>query len=423
MPDPLFATLADCTQYRQTLLARPPRIVHGTVVLCLVLLGTALLWLWLTTADLVVRAAGRIRPVASATKVIHAGNSEALNASVGGVIVEVNFHQGELVRKGDVLVRLATERLDNELAKRNKTIQAAEEELGQLARLEKLLIQQFEASRSKTKAELAQAAEEIALARKRQAAEIELARIELDVAGKEERRAQRLADLQSIADADLIRIQARFREAAEKLARAQVPAEGSRLDVLRQALNLVEKDWAVKCEELRMKCTARQNELDAARLELANLDIEKRQAILRAPIDGVIVSEDVKVGDVVERGKEVVAIAPQKGFLFEAAIPSEEVGQLKVGMAARIRLDAYDYQKYGTLAGKVVFVSPDSGLPAGQRTPLYLVKIELSEDEVGRGELRSRVRLGMAGQVEIVTQRESLLVILAGKIRRTISLG
>ena len=42
MRNDLILDLADCTEFRQTLLARPPRIVHGTVILLALLLGAAL---------------------------------------------------------------------------------------------------------------------------------------------------------------------------------------------------------------------------------------------------------------------------------------------------------------------------------------------------------------------------------------------
>ena len=54
---------------------------------------------------------------------------------------------------------------------------------------------------------------------------------------------------------------------------------------------------------------------------------------------------------------------------------------------------------------------------------VYLVRIELEGKEMGLGELRGPVKLGMAGQAEILTDQESLLVLLVRKIRQTISLG
>jgi multidrug efflux pump subunit AcrA (membrane-fusion protein) len=167
----------------------------------------------------------------------------------------------------------------------------------------------------------------------------------------------------------------------------------------------------------------RRAEVVSARLELGKLTLEHKHAVLRAPLDGIVTTGDVKVGDVLETGKAVVEIAQQAGFRFEATVPSEEVAHLRVGLPARIKLDAYDYQRYGTLDGTVCFLSPDSEIAQGQKLATYTVRIELPCDVVGRGDLRGRVKLGMAGQVEILTDRERLLRILVRRIRRTISLG
>jgi hypothetical protein len=51
------------------------------------------------------------------------------------------------------------------------------------------------------------------------------------------------------------------------------------------------------------------------------------------------------------------------------------------------------------------------------------VRIGLDRDEVGQGDRVGRVKLGMAGTAEVITGRESLLSLLARKIRQTISLG
>jgi multidrug efflux pump subunit AcrA (membrane-fusion protein) len=139
--------------------------------------------------------------------------------------------------------------------------------------------------------------------------------------------------------------------------------------------------------------------------------------------DGIVTTGDVKVGDILEGGKPVVEIAEQQGFRFEASVPSEEVGHLLLGMPARIKLDAYNYQQYGTVAGTVEFISADSGIPQGQPQATYRVRIRVESEEVGRGEFRGQVKLGMAGQVDIVTGQESLLRLLVKRIRQTISLG
>ena len=102
-------------------------------------------------------------------------------------------------------------------------------------------------------------------------------------------------------------------------------------------------------------------------------------------------------------------------------------------MPVRIRFDAYDYQQYGALDGTVTYLSPDSqqiepgeqgdeARAAGATPVAFVVRIEMSGAEIGRGELRGPVKLGLGGTAEIITETESLLNILIKRIRKTISL-
>ena len=77
----------------------------------------------------------------------------------------------------------------------------------------------------------------------------------------------------------------------------------------------------------------------------------------------------------------------------------------------------------GTARRGRVLRLPGLGPVAGPVTAAYSVRIELDRDEVGRGELRGRIKLGMAGLAEIITGHECLLQLLVTRIRRTISLG
>jgi hemolysin D len=415
--------LADCTEFRQALLARPPRIVHGTAGLLVVLFGMALAWAAATHANLVVRSTGRVRPVATPVKVFSGARGEVLSASIGGRVAEVNARIGDVVRQGDVLVRLETARLDNEIAKQDRTIRAGEEELVKLAQLGGLLIQQYVATQAKAEAELGRAREEARRAREQRDSEIRLARLGLSTAEVEEISLQRLAKLRAVAPMELQSAAAKTREAKEKLVKALIQSDESGVQVAQRALELAHRDYDVRQQELDLKRTTKRGEIASARLELANLDLERRQAAIRAPIDGVVIKGDVKLGDILEPAKPVLELARQEGFLFEGSIPSEEVGHLKVGMAARIKLDAYNYQQYGTVGGTIRFLSPDSEAGGGaERTVTYTVKIALASDELGRGEYRGRVKLGMTGQADIVTGHRSLLALLVKRIRQTICL-
>jgi multidrug resistance efflux pump len=419
----LVVDLSDCTTFRQTLLARPPRIIHGTALLLVGLCGVGLLWSALAEADLVVRAPGRVRPLATPGKIFNAAAGGTLSAGSGGRVIEVNFREGDEVKQGAILIRLETARLDNEIARQRRALQTAEEESASLRQLEELMGRQLQAARAKADAELAQALEEVGQARERQAVDIRLAEVEVERAKDEDTRLRQLGAGRAAAAADLTTAAARLREAQEKLTKTRLPLDQGRVKVLRRALELVEHDHAVKAEEIKLKLRSREGDAAAIRIELDNRYLERTQAEIRAPRDGVVTWGDVKVGDLLEPGKPVAEIAEQQGFLFEAAVPSEDVGPLQVGLPARVKLDAYDHQRYGTLSGTVCFLSPDSGASESQQRGAYLVRIRLDSDEVGRGECRGKVRLGMTGQIDVVTGRQSLLSLLLKRLRQTISLG
>jgi multidrug efflux pump subunit AcrA (membrane-fusion protein) len=415
--------LADCTRFRQTLQARPPAILHGTLILVVALLGSALAWTALTRANLVVRGSGRVRPVTTPVKVFNAAHGEILSASAGGRVIEVNFRPGDVLERGDILVQLEVRRLDNQITEQRRAIHSGEDELARLNDLDALLDHQSISARAKAQAELDQAREHVRQAQQRQDADVRLAELELTTAERDETALRKLLERNAAPPLDLRKAGTVTLEAREKLARARLPIDGTHVAVLERALELVGPDHAVRRAELKLRREIRRTEVEAARAELRNLELQRQMATIRSPISGVVTTGDVKVGDILEPGRAFAEIAQRDGFRFEAAISSEDVGHLRVGMLARIKLDAYDYQRYGTLDGTVCFIAPDSELPAGQAVGVYTVRIQVPRDEVGHGTIRGRIKLGMTGQVEVVTGRQRLLILLARKIRQTISLG
>lgn len=429
----LIVNLADCSEFRQTVAARPPRLIHGTLVLLLGLLVAALMWATLVKANLVVRAAGRVRPVEDATRVF-----APVGADMAGRVVEAPFDEGDFVRAGDVLVRLDTAQIDNRIAKLKRTLAAAEEELGMLAGLEQLLVEQLTAATEKATAELKQAEAALVRATDQRSSTIRSAKAGVHAARDLVQRKLRLRASGAVTEEDFVKTETALREAEEKLVAAELPVDEGSVQVAQQSLELVERDFDVRRAEAEARHAAKKGEAAAVRRDLRQLELQRAEAVLRSPIDGVVVAGQIDAGDVLEPGKPVMEIAPRDGYRFEAAIVSEDVGHVQVGMPVQIKFDAYDYQKYGVMTGTVTYLSPDSRLPredegrgaaaaqppAGRQSPaMFQVRIEMHGDAVGRDELHGAVKLGLGGTAEIVTDRESVLMIFFRKIRQTISLG
>jgi multidrug resistance efflux pump len=418
MRNDLIQTMNDCRLFRQTLQARPPALVHGTALLLAVLLGAALLWAALTEANLVVQAPGLVRPVSL---------TQSVKTRFGGRIVRVHFRQGQRVEKGELLLQLDTDKLDIDIQKRQLALRAAEDELARGESRLEILESEYLAEKATTEAKLAQAQEETKQAAERRDLEISQADDELRLAQREEATTRQLVSKGAQARGDLDKATAKTNEARTKLGKARLPVDEGKVAVLKRELAQAAESYLGRREEAEIKQAAKQGEIRTTRKDLDNLKWERDQAAIRAPADGVVTSEDVNEGDILDAGKVVAEVAPQQGFRFEAAVPSEEVGHLRVGMPVRVKLDPFDYQRYGTLEGTVCFISPDSKTveqkgTVEQRGAFYTVKIELHGEQVGRDELRGRVTLGMTGRAEIVTESRSLLALLVKKVRQTISL-
>jgi multidrug resistance efflux pump len=437
-----IVTLRDCSKFRQTVEARPPVLAHFGVWLCVLTVVLGVAWAALTKADIVVRATGRVRPLDVPTQVF-----SAVSPYVEGRIVEVQVQEGDAVRQGDILLKLNTERLDHQIAKVSRLLSAAQAELNKLAQLDELQVRQLEIARGKATAELEQATTELARARRVQQSDIRQAQIELAKSRDHDGRLQKLIATRAVTDQQLVESAAKVQSCEESLRRAQLPLDEARLAVLRQAIELVNRDHAVRTAELEAKRIAKQGEADTAAKELADLERQLQQAVLRSPLDGIVTKGQYHVGDVVPNGAPVFEVAARDGFCFESLITNEDVGLLKEGLPSRVKFDAYDYQLYGSLRGAVSFISPDthpavaiapenatSGgtlatlsragqAPATGAGVTYRVRVALAGDQVGKGTYQGTVKLGMAGKVEIVTDRRTILSILFKRIRSSISLG
>ena len=76
----------------------------------------------------------------------------------------------------------------------------------------------------------------------------------------------------------------------------------------------------------------------------------------------------------------MIAIVPKDSkLIIEADVKNRDIGFVNVGQEVEIKMEAFDYQKYGTIKGKVTYVSPNSIISEkGELT--YKIKVELEQN-------------------------------------------
>lgn len=129
--------------------------------------------------------------------------------------------------------------------------------------------------------------------------------------------------------------------------------------------------------DLQMQMQERRNrfrqeastELLRVRTELAQLGEQQvvredalQRTVLKSPVRGIVKNIRVHtVGGVVGAGAPILEIVPlTERVLVEARIKPADIGFVRVGLPAEIKLSAYDYFSYGGLKGTIEYISPDA---------------------------------------------------------------
>lgn len=84
--------------------------------------------------------------------------------------------------------------------------------------------------------------------------------------------------------------------------------------------------------------------------------------VLIAPVDCTVQTISVKtVGGVVTSAQPVIAIVPENTELIaEAEVLNKDIGFIYVGQEVSLKIDAFSFQKYGTIQGEVIHISPNA---------------------------------------------------------------
>ena len=131
----------------------------------------------------------------------------------------------------------------------------------------------------------------------------------------------------------------------------------------------------------------------------------KKKYLLIAPIDGTVsFSTFLQENQQLRQGQVICFINPgNSNYYAEALIPQYNFGKVKTGQEVLLKFQAYPYQEFGSVKGRIEFISnapSDSG---------YLAKVILSEGLVTNYKKRVLYRTGLSMQADIITDKRRLL--------------
>jgi hemolysin D len=175
--------------------------------------------------------------------------------------------------------------------------------------------------------------------------------------------------------------------------------------------------------------------------DLVNAERKASEQILRAPIDGTVQQLAIHtVGGVVSPAQQLMLVVPSNSVLeAEAMLSNRDIGFVNDGQQADVKIDTFNFTRYGLVGGKVVSVSrdvimkdkpqdpslrakgngalSDSSEPAGQEL-VYSARIALDRTEMQIDNKVVPLSPGMAVTVEIKTGSRRLLEYLMSPVLR-----
>ncbi len=115
------------------------------------------------------------------------------------------------------------------------------------------------------------------------------------------------------------------------------------------------------------------------------------------------------VGGVVTPAQPIVTVVPEgTPLIIEVMALNKDIGFLKVGQEAEVKLDTFPFQKYGTIKGKVAFISPDA-FEDEKLGSVYKMKVELEKASINVDGNGIPVSPGMAVTVEVKTNKRRII--------------
>jgi adhesin transport system membrane fusion protein len=431
------ATDADLiTDIRVSLLAQSPR--GGSIILwiILILFFCALAWANVAEVEEVTRASGKVVP---------SRQLQVVQNLEGGIVSEIMMSVGDVVEKGQLLLRIDEKRFSgpyresrfNYLALKaqvarlqsetNNTPFILPEEVVKEAPEVGIREKELFESRKDEHEETLGMLQAQSMQREQEITELKAKIAELS---RTHRLLKREIDMTrpliksgAVSEVEYLRLQRQDSEMQGQLTASQ-------LALPRTISKLQEANRKIIEEKLKFSNSAKK-ELNDAYAKLEGLsattstlaDRLDRTAVV-SPVRGIVNQIFINtVGGVIQPGMNLIEIVPlEDTLLVEAKVKPSDIAFISPNLKATVKFTAYDFTMYGGLEAKVEYISADS-IVDKQGNSFYLVNVRTTKNYLGTKDSPLPIIPGMIASVDILTGKKSILTYLMKPIFRAQSLA
>lgn len=400
------------------------------IAVCLVLFIT---WSVLTDVDEIAKAQGSVIPE---------GERQIIQSETGGRLKSILVSEGELVEKGQILVEFDSKFQNTALDELNAERAALELTIERLNSLVEVREPDFSPYADFYPRQVSQqlrqlAAEKELFFQKRSAvikeqaqvaAELEGLQTELPVYQRQLNATKQELDIlikgQKAGNISKLRVL----EMKQKLAsiEKEIQQAKSQENVLKRKAETVGAQLKQIGAEARVQANIERSKAEA---DLSGLRARIRSGkekvldtVVKSPVKGLVQSiPSTQNGGVIIPGGMVAEIVPVDGKAsFKARLSPRDIGFVSIGQSARIKVDAFDYSRFGALKGDVEKISPTTS--KNERGDIYYeVTVSIEKSYFRDNPDAFSLLPGMTGEVDITTGEKSVFQYLWKPIYTNVS--
>jgi len=365
---------------------------RGLFYLIVIFFIVALLWAALAMLDEVTVGLGKIVP-SSQIQIIQ--NLE------GGILTELSVHEGEVVKKDQVLVRLSDTKSTANYKEGRKRYLAF---LASNARL-------FAQSNGHDKVAFPPEV--------------------LDEASDSVKIETKLFQSQMKSfDESISYLSKSYRLGNEELQKTKpLLAKGaaSEVEIIRLERQVNDLKGQIEDKKNKFKADAQsehnKNQLEIQGLEQSNIYSADQltRTTIKSPVNGAVKKlHVVTLGGVIQPGMTIMEIVPiEDNLLIEARVKPNDIAFLKIGQEATVKVSAYDFSTYGGIKGILEQISADTMIDEKSGESYFLIKVRTDKNYIVRDEKHLPIIPGMTAEVDVLTGRKSVLSYLMKPLLKT----
>ena len=357
---------------------------RGLLYAILAFMVIGLLWLFLAKIDVVVSARGKVVPD---------GEIKTLQPVETGVIGSILVKEGQSVKKGEILMEIDPSITQSDLSSKQKNLSLLELEIDRLNALvsDRPFIPRLDCNETAAIAtqQMIYTSTRMAYDQQRQVlqeqirqndeatqtAKADKSRLKQLLASAKEREARLKEVLDIIAKREYEDAQNQRVEYQEQLTMKEhvIAQSQGKLNELTQQLRLVTQEYRNK---LLAELTQKSKEATSLRTEVETTLFRNTKQQIIAPVDGTIGKLLVHtVGGVVTPAEKLLTLIP-KGvpLIIKATVQNQDIGFVTKEMEAAVKIDTFDFQKYGLIHGTVKHIADDA-IEDEKLGPVYEIAI------------------------------------------------